>query len=213
MRKSIVIVGTAVLAATSAHAQTQGFVSGQMSMSSTSSPDDDAKTASGIFGPVVGYNFNEKIVVGLGLNYTGNTVSDKEDFNGQLFELDNKTNLLTIAPFMRYMKKVDEDFSLYGQLTLGVGFGKNTDENIVAVNNLAAVVETESDVDVFSTSIGPGVVYSFAPRWAVNADWGALRYESRSVKADVQGAEKYTTNTFGLALTPGAITFGLNWLF
>jgi hypothetical protein len=39
-----------------------------------------------------------------------------------------------------------------------------------------------------------------------------LRYESLSTKADVEGALKYTSNTFGLALNPGAITFGLNWL-
>ena len=213
MRKSIITWGVAALVATSADAQTKGFISGQMSVSSTSSPDDNAKTLNGTFGPMAGFNLSEKLILGLGVDYSGTTVTNRTDASGITTETDRKSSLLTIAPFARYMKKVDEDFSLFGQLSIGVGFGGSTDETVASGGGSTTTVEVKNDVNTFSTTIGPGVQYAFAPHWAVTANWGALRYQSRTTKLDEEGAEGYTQNEFGLALTPGAITFGLNWLF
>ncbi len=213
MRKSIVLVAAVMLATSTAHAQTTGFGSGQMSMSSTSSPDTDAKTLQGTFGPAVGYNVSDRIVVGLGLNYTGSTITNKWENGGSISELERKSNLMTITPFARYMKKVDEDFSVYGQLAVGIGFGKNADETTTTGNGATTTVKEESDVNVIRMAVGPGVAYTFAPRWAITTEWGALSYESRSAKPDGEGSEKITENSFGLALNASAITFALNWLF
>lgn len=194
-------------------AQDKGFISGQMSFFSTSVSGVDGGTTSGTFGPVVGYNVSEKITVGLGLNYSNTTVKRNVAPVGELM-LEDKTSLFTVEPFMRYMKKVDEDFLLYGQLGVGFGSGKTTEEHVVTNGSgVSTIEETESGLSTFKASIGPGIVFVFAPRWAVNADWGALRYESRTTKPDAPSADDTTTNTFGLALTPGAVTFGLNWLF
>lgn len=183
-------------------------------MNSTSVSGSNGSNVSGTFGPVVGYNVNEKFTVGLGLNYTANTVTNEQSITGGTFELQDKTSLFTIAPFLRYMKKVDEDFLLYGQVTVGFGFGKNESEELdFGQGNTITVDNVTSDVNTFAGSVGPGIVYVMSPRWALNADWGALRYESRTLKADAPGAEGVTTNTFGLGLTPGALSFGLNWLF
>ena len=119
MRKSIITWGVAALVATSADAQTKGFISGQMSVSSTSSPDDNAKTLNGTFGPMAGFNLSEKLILGLGVDYSGTTVTNRTDASGITTETDRKSSLLTIAPFARYMKKVDEDFSLFGQRERG----------------------------------------------------------------------------------------------
>ncbi len=213
MRKSIITWGVSALVATSANAQTKGFVSGQMSVSSTSSPDDNAKTLNGTFGPTVGFNLSEKLILGLGIDYSGTTVTNRTDAGVITTETDRKSSFLTIAPFARYMKRIDEDFSLFGQLSVGVGFGGSTDETVTSGGGSTTTVEVESDVNTFSTTVGPGVQYAFAPHWAVTANWGALRYQSRTTELDAEGAEGYTQNEFGLALTPGAITFGLNWLF
>ena len=213
MKKTILLALSMLTIASALNAQTKGFVSGQMSVSSTSSPDDEAKTLSGTFGPAVGYNLTDKFVVGLGLNYTGSTFTNETEAGGLRTEIERKSNLMTITPFARYMKKVDEDFSVYGQLAVGIGFGKNTEETVTSGNGVNATVEGRSDVSVLRTAIGPGVAYTFAPRWAITTEWGALSYESRSVKPDVEGAEKSTYNDFGLQLNASAITFALNWLF
>lgn len=213
MRKSIVSLSIAAFVATSVHAQTKGFISGQMSMNSTSSTDDEAKTLSGTFGPAVGYNVSDRIVAGLGLNYTGSTFTNETEAGGLRTEIERKSNLMTITPFARYMKKVDEDFSVYGQVAIGVGFGKNTDETVTSGNGVNNTLKSGSDVQVFRTAIGPGVAYTFAPRWAITTEWGVLTYESRSTKPDADGAEKTTQTSFGLALNASAITFALNWLF
>ena len=174
MKKTILLALSMLTIASALNAQTKGFVSGQMSVSSTSSPDDEAKTLSGTFGPAVGYNLTDKFVVGLGLNYTGSTFTNETEAGGLRTEIERKSNLMTITPFARYMKKVDEDFSVYGQLAVGIGFGKNTEETVTSGNGVNATVEGRSDVSVLRTAIGPGVAYTFAPRWAITTEWGAL---------------------------------------
>lgn len=213
MRKSIVSLSIAAFVATSVHAQTKGFISGQMSVNSTSSPDDNGKTLNGTFGPMVGFNLSEKLILGAGIDYSGTNFTNRTEAGSITTEIERKSSLVTIAPFLRYMKKIDEDFSLFGQLSIGVGFGGSTDETITSSGGSSTTVEVKSDVNTLNTTIGPGVQFAFAPHWAVTANWGALRYQSRTTKLDEEGAEGYTQNEFGLALTPGAITFGLNWLF
>ena len=212
MRKSIIALCAAALT-TCVSAQNKGFISGQMSLTNTSSPDDNGKTLNGTFGPMAGYNLNGHLILGLGLDYSGTKFENRVDNVGQTIETESKTNMMTIQPFARYMKKVDEDFSLFGQISIGIGFGKNSNKTVTTGGGTTTTTGAKSDATSFSATIGPGMQYAFAPRWAATASWGALRYESRTNKSDTEGATSYTQNTFGLALTPGAITFGLNWLF
>jgi opacity protein-like surface antigen len=198
-----------------AGAQDAGFITGRASVTTTSVAGDDGSTTTGAFGPAVGFNVGDRFVVGLGLMYTGVTVSDEASFGGASQKVQDRNTMFTITPFARYMKTVSDDLSMYGQLAIGIGFGKITDEDLTLNNNgNLVVVETESKQSSFNFSIGPGLMYKLAPRWAISADWGALRYESRTVDPEGNdGDDDTTTNTFGLALTPDALTFGLNWLF
>jgi hypothetical protein len=200
------------LSLSAARGQDAGFLTGRVSIASTSVAGDDGSTTSVTFGPAAGFNVGDRFVVGLGLMYTGVTVSDVESIAGIEHEVQDRNTMFTLTPFARYMKNIEEDLSMYGQLAIGIGMGKITDEDLTLNGNgYVVVVETESRQRSFSFSIGPGLWYTLSPRWAISADWGALRFESRTV--DPELGDDYTTNTFGLALTPDALTFGLNWLF
>lgn len=213
MRTYLLLAATALLSTTALHAQDKGFVSGVISYTSTGPSDGDA-TTDVVFGPAVGFNVNDHIVVGLGVNYGSHTVPHTATIGNAEVKLQDKTSLFTITPFGRYVKKVDDHFSIYGQLSFGIGFG-STDQENATIDGNAIIHTTTSTVDVntFNVTAGPGIGYVLAPRWALTANWGALRYESESQKADVSGAEKFTTNTFGIAIDPAAISFSLNWLF
>lgn len=212
MRKWIITLGVAALT-TIAHAQTKGFISGQASISSTGSLDDRAKNFTGVFGPSVGFNLSDRIAVGLGLDIIGSAYTNVTESVGSITDTDRKTHSVNIAPFVRYMKKVDENFSFFGQLSVGVGFGKSTEEYVTSGNGTSSTTKLGSDQNSFRTAIGPGVQYTFAPHWAITANWGALEYESRTSAPDAEDAEDHTQNSFGLALNADALTFGLNWFY
>lgn len=194
-----------------APAQDTGFLSGTFSIATTSSDVggiEDLSTTNITVGPLVGINLNEKIVVGAGLTYTYNTRMLEDEFiapNGIVTtKIKHTASLFKVLPFMRYMKKVDENFQLYGQLKAGVGFGSTRYE---AENGS----DSETTLSTFEAGVGPGIMYGFAPHWAINADWGLLGYNSMTEKTD--GGGKETTSGLDFRLNPGAITFGLNWLF
>lgn len=201
-----------------AFAQDKGFLSGTFSILSRSSGSggaDGPKSTAVTVGPVVGFNLNERIVVGAGLGYSLDRAEDTFVMNDGLtfFAVDRTTttSLFTVSPFMRYMHRVNETFLLYGQAKVGVGFGQREVKSESAV---AGSAKADTDLSVFDVHVGPGVVFVFSPRWAINADWGLIGYSTETEKADVSGTEqKSTESTVGFTLNPGAITFGLNWLF
>lgn len=216
MTKHLLLLSFATFSLTAA-SQDSGFISGTFSIASHNTDldgHDGPKTTAVTVGPVVGFNVSEKIVVGAGLTYTSDQHSEFEtvDLLGIPVVMEEKhtTNVFKISPFMRYMKKVNDDFLLYGQAKVGVGFGTERTE----LETLGNDVESEGTISTFDIGVGPGIVYVFAPHWAVNADWGLVGYDSRTTTYEVNNEDvKETTSGFEFTLNPGAITFGLNWLF
>lgn len=208
MRSLLLPLGLAVCTAISA--QDQGFVSGTLSMnSSTQDPDgtiNDVTITEGTFGPAVGFNLAPQHVVGLAIDHTGRTEESKQNQGNMVVDVVRKRNLTTITPFYRYMKSVNEKFLLYGQAKVGFGFGKETEE----INN----DDTETQISTLDLRVGPGLVYIVADHWALSADWGVLGYNSLTKKYESPvGDYEVTTSGFQASLNPGAITLALNWLF
>ncbi|HMC96501.1 MAG TPA: outer membrane beta-barrel protein [Flavobacteriales bacterium] len=197
-------------------AQDKGFISGTLSYdrgTSSSGDHDGPITTTVNLVPVVGFNLGEHIVLCAGLGWKGTSSEETlsyTDVNGAIVENGERTghtSLVVIEPFVRYVKKVSDQFTFYGFARVGYGVGSNTTEiRTPTVNS-----KETADVTQVDAGVGPGVVYVIAPRWALNADWGVLGWTSTTTKQEDQ--DDYTTSSLKATLNPGAITFGLNWLF
>lgn len=208
MRSLLLPLG--LVLSTSVLAQDKGFISGTAAFDSRTIDADgslsDRTITTGTFGPAVGYNLSPVHVIGLSLSHTG-TTEEYQEFNG-LFVLDIKErrSLTTIAPFYRYMKSVNEKFLLYGQFKAGFGFGKETVE--------AGTTESEAALNTTDVRIGPGLVYLFADRWALSADWGVLGYYAQERTQETLSTDVVTTTSgFQASLDPANLSLALNWLF
>jgi|JI10StandDraft_1071094.scaffolds.fasta_scaffold638228_2 hypothetical protein len=207
------ILSICIVASATAIAQDNGFISGTFSMNSQKLDREgsafDEKYMTGTFGPAVGFNLSPKHVVGLALGLTGSTHEYKaNEFTANPLDVTETKNLTTITPFYRYMKSVNEKFLLYGQAKVGFGFGKEVTE----VESTPS--DTETKLSTLDARVGPGIVYVVADRWALSADWGILGFSSE--KETTETATEDVTSTvsgFQATLSPGAITFALNWLF
>lgn len=194
------------------HAQDTGFISGNVSFATTKIDAEgtlfDEQLTTGSFGPAIGYNLSPTHVVGIALGISSSTRDYSVMPSETQLDATEKRSMVTIAPFYRYMKSVNDRFLLYGQAKVGFGFGKETSE-VAGVNS-----QQEVDLSALDLRIGPGLVYVVADRWALSADWGVLGHVSeKRTMAVMSGDVEYTTSGFEASLNPGAITIALNWLF
>lgn len=211
MRTSI--LSLCLFVGTTLTAQDKGFVCGTFAFDNRTidrnGSDNDRTITSGTFGPAVGYNITPVHVVGLALTFSGLTEEYKIDgpTNTRL-RVTEKRNLTTIAPFYRYMKSVNENFLLYGQVKAGFGFGSERAET-ETFNN-----ENETKLNTTDVRVGPGIAYVVADRWALTADWGILGFYSEKSTFETPTQDLVTT-TSGVqaSLSPANIVFALNWLF
>ncbi|HPF89633.1 MAG: outer membrane beta-barrel protein [Flavobacteriales bacterium] len=190
--------------------QDKGFISGTLSFDSHTFDNagelNDRTITSGTFGPAVGYNLSNVHVVGLALTFTGTRTTYKDLAGNAVIEVSEERSMMTIAPFYRYMKSVNEKFLLYGQFKAGIGFGKETVE--------AGPFDSEAKLGSMDIHVGPGLVYIPADRWALSADWGLLGYHhDKRTEEGLTGDVVTNSSGFQASLNPGYITLALNWLF
>jgi len=180
----------------STSAQHRFFIGGALNYNVNSeTPNDDDKYTTYGFMPYIGHILSSKMIIGLGLGYSGaNDFEDDDNYN--------KSSLVKITPFFRYRKQVNENLGVYGELNVPVGFG----------NSKGKVASTEYDGNKtthFGVNLGPGLDYAFSDRWVINTMWGVLGYHTESIK-DVDNSG---FSNFGLNLNPAALTFSLNYCF
>src|SRR5690606_27786883 len=178
MKKLLCITALAFLAFSNANAQdsndtTGGFANGDIFFSGTagyiSTKTDDVKTESFEFIPRVGFFIADNIAIGGQLGYEFGK-SEAGDVETQDY------NTLSVGAFARYYNKPANQFSLFGQLSIGYNSTKN---------NLSDQKENGFDV-----TIAPGISYFLSDNFALEATVGLLKYETS--KPD--GGE--STNTF-----------------
>jgi hypothetical protein len=212
MRRIVALLALATTITTSA--QYRRFLSGTFSYGSTSTvePYADEFTSTFTFGPLLGFHLKPRHVLGVGLFWS--TTSEEWYEEDGLFDEEFiwKEEMFEIAPFYRYMWPVGDKCSIYGQATIGLGAGTET------LTTLSGPAEEEVEesytIGSFRFALAPGILYDFAPRWAVSAEWGILGVNARVITPeDAEEGEETTEGTFGFSLHPSTLSFALNWRF
>ena len=197
-----------------ASAQYKRFLSGTFAYSGTSvvEPDADEFTSTFTLGPLFGFHLKPRHVLGVGL-YWSTTREEWYDDAGLFAEEEIWQEVLfEIAPFYRYMWPVGDKCSIYGQATIGLGAGTETLTTFSGPDE--EELEESYTIGSFRLALAPGIMYDFAPRWAVSAEWGILGVSARTIQPDEGDADDETTEgTFGFSLHPSTLSFALNWRF
>jgi opacity protein-like surface antigen len=164
------------------------FVSGAFGFGS--SKTDAVKSSSFTFAPSVGYFVTENIAVGASLGF-GSTSED--DGTGE-----DKTSSFGLNAMARYYYTPASQFSVFGQLAIGMGSEKEEPAGVASY--------TEK---TFGVNAGVGVSYFLNSNFAIEAGWAGLGYNTNDNGGN--GAPK--TSNFGLNVNLSAVNFGLLYKF
>lgn len=195
--KKLLFAAVAVFAFGMANAQEEGtggfskgniFVSGGVAFGSEKT--GDLKTTGVEFSPMVGYFVTDNIAIGARLNVGSNKVD-----NGAA---ENKSSSFGAEVLGRYYWTPASQFSLFAELAAGFGSSKNE-----------PAVGPTTENKTFGVNAGVGVNYFLSNRFAIEAGWAGLGYNSDDNGGN--GAEE--TTSFGLNVDLSAINFGLTYKF
>jgi outer membrane protein len=161
------------------------FISGAVGYNSTSTGDNK----NGVFTitPRAGYFITGNIAVGARIGYVSRSIE-----NGAT-ELEIKA--LNVGGFGRYYFTPTNKFSVFGEF--GIDYLSSNEDN--------GTTDTKSDG--FGVGGGPGVSYFIGKSFALEAFWGALKYNT--TKPD--GGE--STDSFNIGVDLEDITLGMVYKF
>lgn len=151
----------------------------------------DVKTNTFTFSPKAGYFVSENIAVGLSLAYT----STKDEAPGTP---ETTTNSFGLGAFGRYYFTPASQFSIFGQLGVGMQSDKTEVEGA-----------GEAKSNGFNVGVAPGISYFVSEHFALEATFGILGYNTS--KPDADGAE--STDEFNFGLNMSDINFGIVYKF
>lgn len=114
------------------------------------------------------------------------------------------------APYYRYMMTSGDKCWVYGQFTVGFGTGTQILEED---DPFGETYTSESKLSTFRLGIAPGIMYRFADRWAVSAEWGLLGTDVVTETPEDEDLDETTTGSIHAGVDLGALTFALNRLF
>jgi outer membrane protein W len=169
------------------------FVSGSVGFGSEKFGDFDSKATN--FSPAVGYFVSENIAVGAMLKVTSaeNVTVTIPGFGSGDVE---KFSSFGADFFGRYYFTPADKFSLFGQLAVGFGSEKYEDAG------------NEVKASTFGVNAGLGLNYFVSSKFALQASWAALGYNTHEVE---DADDSY--NTFGLNANLTNINLGLVYKF
>ncbi len=186
--------------------------------SSSTTTTTDAKTPSYsefLFAPKVGYYLNDKLAVGLELGFT--TYSETEYDYPEIYNKAELTenifkgteNLFGVAPFVRYHFAQWNNFSLFGELTVGLAFGSS--KEVATIDGKEEEMEGPSSFG-FGVTIMPGISYKVNDHIQLEAtlDVFGLNYMySKSTLNEEETYGEYTTSAEYVG-TESEFGFGLD---
>lgn len=176
-----------------------------------------------LFAPKVGYQLSEKMQVGVALNFTHlgvnlHSMFDEFMFMDPEFEGDYKvrTNVLAIAPYLRYNVANLGKFTAFVEAQASFGFGFNPTVSIHTVG-LNPNVDTSFKVDTktfdFCFVVVPGLNYQFNERISMDLylDIVSLgyRYSSMTEREDV-GTPELSKDFYEHRFNGSEFFFGAN---
>ena len=197
--KKVVLAAIAIMACGFVNAQDGGFSKGSVFVSGgfgySSTEFANVKTTNFAFTPRVGYFASKNIAIGLAVG--NNSIKSVNGSNRVA-----KINEFSVGAFGRYYFTPDSKFSVFGELGFNINSSKNT---VTQPFN----PDFKSKSNGFGVAFAPGISYFLSKKFAMEATWGILGYES--FKEDTPNA---TTNTaFALGLNLSNINLGLVYKF
>ena len=179
------------------------------------------KTVDLTIAPAISYVLNEKMQIGLGINYNLNTrtnygsslayYNDKEDWTKL------RTSSFGIAPYFRYYFANAGKFSFFCEATLGLTFTPRSYSHVYS--NYLATIDSESDGPSKTTDIAftivPGVNYRINQHLSADCyiDLAGLYFSHSATKNyvgdDVVSTDSY--NNFGLLCNASAQTINAHF--
>lgn len=199
MKKLFLAATVALMGVVGVNAQEQGeglkgktFILGQVGYATEN--DGDSQEYSIL--PAVGTFISPSVAVGGAIGYVGS----KDDFGGGRVD---KENLFIIQPFARKYWSVAENFHIFGQVAVPIGFGKYTHEGGV-------VGSYDYKYSTYGVEVAPGLDYFFSPNWSIEATVGIAAWSSFKPK------DGDATNDFAFGLNSGLVNglkFGVKYVF
>ncbi|HMX41492.1 MAG TPA: outer membrane beta-barrel protein [Saprospiraceae bacterium] len=219
MKKHLILLSF-LMAAT--FAQAQFIVSGQLDFSSlkqkyssTGSSEESSLTSLTLI-PRLAYSFGD-IWAGIDVGIT-NATSKSPNFTGGTDE--DKYSIISVGPFVRFIKRPSDRMGVWAELQAGFGSGKSTSNGT-----------DEYKYSSISAGLRPGVIFFISDRLSFEASYGRLGFNSTTQKpaSGNTSDEKVTTSNFGLGLNSnnyqvnflneedlrltGGFNFAVNWMF
>jgi outer membrane protein len=161
------------------------FISGSFNFQSETTGSVKENTID--FSPRFGYFISDNIALGGRLSLGQNKTTDS-------IVIENNS-VVSVGAFARYYTNPKSRFSVFGHL----GFNYNTETEKIS----------KSSVTGFDVALSPGFSYFVSDRFAIEATFGRLGFETS--KPDVDGAE--STKNIDFDINMSSVGFGLIYKF
>ena len=174
------------------------FIMGQAGYNSS----NEGNTQSYSIVPQVGNFVSEDVALGLGIGYIGS--KNESELNN--VTSTQKENLFLVKPFARKYWGVAKNLFVFGELSVPLGFGKNTSETSLGNTTTTA----EAKYTNIGVQVAPGLDYYLSDNWSLEATFGLLGWNS--TKPENGDA----ANSFNFGLNSGVdngVKIGIKYTF
>jgi outer membrane immunogenic protein len=179
----------------------------EMKVGNNTTTADGIKTTDFGISLAGGYFIADNVAIGLGIGLD----NSKSTYETTDTEYTYTDNIFSVSPFARYYIPYSDQFSFFGQLSVGLGFGSSKDEVVSG----STTTTQESSLNVMMIGLSPGFSYMMTERVALEMRYGFLGYTSSTMKEEEANGdyEKDMTSSFGLNLDLNSLVFGISVLF
>jgi hypothetical protein len=171
MKKVLLVVALACAGIANAQKGTvlvQGSV--QFDHSKNSGNGYENKSTTSTLSPQVGYQFNDHWTAGIlatfGFSKSTSTTEPESS--------ESKTTEIDPGVFLRYTKKLNETFSVYGELESGYTYLKSTNNNMDGIDS----VDFTSQSNGYFIQVNPAIYLNVWKNLGVNFNIGGISYGS-----------------------------------
>lgn len=172
------------------------LVGGDLGFNFTNNKNNEVKTNSVNFNPMVGYQFTDNWTAGLiGISSFGK----EKDVTGNTTVTD-KNKELGGGVFVRYTQPLSSIFSLYLQAQGYTSVVKTETETKIGNSSITT---KDDDLNKFGVNLFPAVFVNLKNNFGLNFNFGGFNFSSE--KVDVDGAKAVTNTglTFGKTVNIG----------
>ncbi|MDR0863811.1 MAG: porin family protein [Candidatus Symbiothrix sp.] len=191
MKKVILSIVVALLGIVSVNAQF--YVTGALGYSSSNTKTDDGgklDSHSFTIAPAIGYYLNDKLEIGLSVVEQSTTSQPIMTLAGVYVFTETKTQMLSVAPYLRYSVFKFNKFSVLGSVSIYAGKGKIENKNASLYSG--ATETTKQTETVWGASIYPTLRYDLSNKIAIFSHLTFLQLGYSQTKIE----DGHTTNNF-----------------